>query len=73
MSNLSPTAKELMSVNARMRKLRAELARLVLIERGLVVELKDTEKLTLQKIADLLGVKARQQILAMYKLGKAKA
>lgn len=70
MSNLSPTAKKIVSVNAREHKVRAELAELVAEKYKLVVELNDVEGMSFQRISALLGIKSRQQTHAMYKTEK---
>ncbi len=67
---LSPTARKLKSVSARMRKIRTELAGLVLIERGLIVEVIDIEGATMPQVCKLCGITARQQVFAMYQKGK---
>jgi hypothetical protein len=53
-----------------MRKLRAELARLVPIERELVVTLIDVEKMKMPQVGKLCGIRSRQQVFFMYQKGK---
>ena len=72
MSNLTPTVRKLISVAAEERNHRAALAELAKKKRQLIYDAHKLDGITLQEIANYLGIKARQQVYAMYKTEKDK-